>query len=158
MKTFRILLGTAALAAILSLPFIIRPYRVQGSSMYPVLQNGELIAVDTLSLGFIAPRRDELIVFYNPHKKNTTSEIDVKRVIGLPGEHVSVLADKVVVRSAAATSSIELGDGSNGLTFEMQLGPEDYFVLGDNRRDSSDSRLFGAVQPGDFIGRVILSI
>jgi len=117
---------------LLSLPLWLRPFGVKGNSMEPTLKQGDAIIVDTLSIKFIPPRRGELLVFRNPHKykDGDAIQVDVKRVIGLPGETVE----------------------------GMYLGPLDYFVMGDNRAVSTDSRQFGAVQPENFVGRPILRI
>ena len=180
------LLTIIAFTAILSLPFFLRPFAVNGSSMAPTLRSDDVVLVDTLSYRLVPIQRGELLVFRNPHRKTEGDrvEVDIKRVIGLPGETVHVRADKVVVDRACADASVPttqqvpiqpedgpcqttypadtlLGGGTaggNGNEFDMHLGPQDYFVLGDNRRDSSDSRYFGTVQPENFIGRAVLRI
>lgn len=121
---------TTFTALILSLPFVLGFYVVEGDSMAPTFTNGDVLLVEKLSYRIYKPQRGELLVFYNPHNRRETL---VKRVIGLPNERV------------------ELED------FIMQLGPNDYFVLGDNRSLSSDSRTFGAVQKTDMIGRAIIT-
>ena len=179
-------LGLAGIALILALPVFLQPYKVQGISMENTLMGGDVVLVDTLSLHVIAPRRGEILVFRNPYKVKEGDRIqaDVKLVIGLPLETVHVRRDKVVIDRACAApeaprgqqiaiqpqdgpcqstyaSSTVIGGGSYGDNtneFDMYLGPEDYFVLGDNRRDSSDSRRFGTVQPENFIGRPIIRL
>ena len=157
--------------------------------MSPALSDGDVIIVDTLSMKFLPPRRGEILVFRNPHKykDGDSIQVDVKRVVGLPGETAHVLEEKVVVTRACSADSLPsapqfsnegttdgscqktypsgtlLGGGSfpefgNGQRFEMFLGPLDYFVLGDNRQISEDSRRFGAVQPENFVGRATLRI
>jgi len=178
--------GIFFLLAILSLPFFLDPYAMNGVSMNPTLVAGDTLVVDTLSLKLFAPRRGEILVFRNPYKAAEGDRIqaDVKRVIGLPGETVHVRKDKVVIDRACDESGaaqeprrIELSEdsacrteyasgtllgggsfGNNANEFDMFLGPQDYFVLGDKRRDSSDSRRFGTVQPENFIGRPIIRI
>lgn len=164
-----------ACAAILALPWVARPYRVQGGSMYPTLKDGQVVFIETISQYVMRPSRGEIMVLHNPHKP---SETDIKRVIGLPGETVHVLPDSVVINKECLpghglpgdglpgegpcqttyATSTPIGRGNNGIVFDMFLGPLDYFVLGDDRRDSSDSRLFGAVQRENIVGRVIFSI
>ena len=180
-------LGLAGIALILALPVFLQPYKVQGISMENTLMGGDVVLVDTLSLHVIAPRRGEILVFRNPYKVKEGDRIqaDVKRVVGLPSETVHVRRDRVVISFACAqaggargpdsapvqpvdgpcqqtfASSTRIGGGSfgdNTNEFDMYLGPQDYFVLGDNRRDSSDSRYFGAVQAENFVGRSIIRI
>lgn len=139
----------------------------------------------TLSIRFMDPVRGELLVFRNPHRQTEDGhvQIDIKRVVGLPGETVHVRDEKVVIDRACSSDGTPkkpqyadeqaqdgpcqstyprntlLGGGSNGkngYNFDMYLGPKDYFVLGDNRSNSSDSRSFGAVQAENFIGRAVL--
>lgn len=179
------LLSVVSLLVILAVPFILRPYAVNGQSMETTLTSGDVVLVDALSLKLIGLERGELLVFRNPHRKKEGdhTEVDIKRIVGLPGETVHVRLDTVVIgRNCGAAgepaapqrvdiqpqdgpcqttyaSSTVLGGGSFGNNtneFDMFLGPEDYFVLGDNRADSSDSRLFGTVQPENFIGRPLL--
>jgi len=181
----RMLLSVVALGVILAVPFFLRPFAVNGISMETTLMGGDVVLVDTLSLHVIAPRRGEILVFRNPYKVKEGDRIqaDVKRVIGLPLETVHVRRDRVVISFACAqaggargpdsapvqpvdgpcqqtfASSTRIGGGSygdNGNEFDMYLGPHDYFVLGDNRRDSSDSRYFGTVQAENFVGRPII--
>lgn len=177
-------------AAIIALPWVVRPYRVQGGSMHPTLKDGQVVFIESISHYVLRPSRGEIMVLRNPHKPGET---DIKRVIGLPGETVHVLPDRVVISKACLpgqglpgqgggasgaplapqfapalpvdgpcqttyATSTPIGRGNNGIVFDMFLGPHDYFVLGDDRRDSSDSRLFGAVQRENIIGRVIFSI
>lgn len=150
-----------ALLALLSVPFFVRPYLIYGDSMYPALHNGDVVLVETLSLRFSAPQRGDIIAHRDPHKREA---VDVKRIIGLPGETVIVNERDVVITLRSGeekrfASGTQIGGaGDNGRSFLMRLGPLDFFVLGDNRRTSADSRSFGAVQPADFIGRVFLRI
>lgn len=151
------------LVLILLSPFVSTVFVISGNSMEPTLLHGETLLVDHFSLSLFAPRRGQIIVFHNPHEKAYT---DVKRVIGLPGETVEVLAESLVITHVDGTREEYSGDtffgggvrGLNGLFFKMKLGPEDYFVLGDNREASRDSRFFGAIQKIDFVGRPWLRI
>lgn len=120
------------LIVLLSLPFWLQFYAVRGGSMEPVLSQGDVVLVDTLSIKFFPPRKGEILVFRNPHgyKDGDSIQVDIKRIAGLPGETVE----------------------------GMYLGRIDYFVMGDNRAVSTDSRRFGAVQPENFVGRPFLRI
>lgn len=182
MPTYRSIPRYVLLALFIAAAFSLQPFRILGGSMYPTLHNGDILVVETLSKHVLAPRRGELIIFRNPHRME---ENDVKRVIGLPGETVHVRRDRVVVDRACDMNGIPVvptrveldapntrcrvlfgadtflgggAEGDNTNEFDMFLGPHDFFVLGDDRRDSSDSRIFGAVQPENIIGRPLLRI
>lgn len=155
------ILALVALLALISIPFFVRPYLIYGDSMYPALHDGDVVLTETLSLRFFTPQHGDIIAHRDPHKKDA---VDVKRVIGLPGETVIVNERDVVITLRSGeekrfgSGTLIGGPGDNGRAYLMRLGPEDYFVLGDNRRTSADSRSFGAVQSTDFIGRVFLRI
>lgn len=148
-----VLVATLAALALLHI------YIVRGGSMEPTYHEGERLLVEGLSY-HLGVARGEIIVFHNPH---TPAQTDIKRVIGLPGETVMIKGGQLSVRHTdgaietyAATSRI--GRGGNGSDLSMQLGPYDYFVLGDNRSQSTDSRAWGAVQPSDIIGKVLWTL
>lgn len=161
-------IATIACVAILSLPFIFRPYVVTGGSMEPAYHEGQVVWAEKLTPHFRV-WRGEVLVIRNPHDKRV---VEIKRVIGLPGETVEMGSDGVTVstgmvkgapwqcQGAPLTCALTFAEGTliggtgNG-TFRIKLGPEDYFVLGDNRSKSSDSRTFGAVQKSDIIGSVV---
>lgn len=155
------------LIVILSLPLIFRPYVVTGGSMEPVYHEGQVVWAEKLTPHFHV-WRGEVLVIRNPHDKRV---VEIKRVIGLPGETVLMGSEGVtVIRECKGEKGEERGEtgecsvsfptgtlvgGTGNGTFRIKLGPEDYFVLGDNRSKSSDSRTFGAVQKSDIIGSVV---
>ncbi len=155
--------ATAIALLILVSPFVCTIYLVQGDSMAYALRSKDILLIERVSLQMLSPRHGEIIALRNPHKP---SEIVVKRVIGLPGETMHVHdSDVVIVHVDGSEETFSkdtlMGAGSAGentLNFDMALGPSDYFVLGDNRQSSLDSRIFGAVQPQDFIGRPLLRV
>lgn len=150
---------TVLALVILALPFFIHPYVVRGGSMTPTLSEGERLVVETFSMRFAPPRRGEIIVFRNPHDKRV---IEIKRVIGLPNETVELDGDGVVVTGRDGSEEHfgegTLVGGTSNSPYRIHLGPEDYFVLGDNRSRSSDSRTFGGVQKTELVGRVIMKL
>ncbi len=132
--------GSAVLIAAFIMIFIARAYTVNGDSMLPTLHHGERLLVDKISYRFVEPSRGEIIVFKNPAD---TSEQFVKRVIGLPGDKVAILQGVVYVNDQAIAEDYTFAPARIG--FPPQIVPEDtYFVLGDNRNNSEDSR-FGRV-------------
>lgn len=158
-KKYRSAYVTALSCVVIVLPFFVHPYVVKGGSMAPALVEGQRLVVETFSHRFVAPRRGEVMVLRNPHERTVT---EIKRIIGLPNELVELGAEGVTItRKDGSTERFAEGSavgGSQNGPYRVQLGPEDYFVLGDNRSRSSDSRTFGGVQRGDFVGRVIIKL
>ena len=146
------------LAVILLLPFIFRPYAVIGGSMEPTLHDGQIVLVEKIT-PHVHIWRGEVLVILNPHDHKVT---ELKRVVGLPNERITLGENNVTVVGKDGHATTYGADTSIGLPgtgfFDIQLGPEDYMVLGDNRSKSSDSRSFGAVQMVDIIGHVIMGI
>jgi signal peptidase I len=132
--------GSAVLIAAFIMIFIARAYTVNGDSMLPTLQHGERLLVDKISYRFVEPSRGEIIVFKNP---SDTSEQFVKRVIGLPGDKVAITQGVVYINDQPIEENYTFAPARVG--FASQVVPEGtYFVLGDNRNNSEDSR-FGRV-------------
>ncbi len=157
-RTHKETIATVIALALLSSVFIFRPYVVSGGSMEPTFSANDVVIVEKVTHRFHISRGD-ILVHRNPHQKEV---IEVKRVIGLPGELVELGEDGVTVTDSEGKSTrYETGSmigGTNNGAFRMQLGPEDYLVLGDNRSKSSDGRVFGAVQQVDIIGKVVMSL
>ena len=133
---------------------VVQNYRVEGPSMVPTLQNHQYILVDKLTYFFGSPHRGAVIVFEYP---KDTSEDFVKRIVGLPGDTVQVASNGQVSVNGVAINEPYVNDLGNpyGAT-TLTLGPNQYFVLGDNRGDSSDSRAWGPVPRNEIIGRAEL--
>jgi len=141
------------------LMYSVRVAAVTGSSMEPSLHEGSRIVFDRLTVRFTGINRGDVIVFRNPRDAKT---VEVKRIIGLPGELVLIEGGTIsVTPPGGRIQEFPRGTyvGGNGQIgdFRVQLGPQEYFVLGDNRSVSTDSRAFGAVRPADIVGRVIYS-
>lgn len=137
--------------------FLIQPFFVRGASMEPNFEDGEYLIIDELSYHFREPRRGEVIVFRYPQNQ---SQFFIKRIIGLPGDTVSIQGGQVQVQNEQYKQPVFLDespylDGSvrTGGQVTYQLGDEEYFVLGDNRPASSDSRNWGKLDKELIIGR-----
>ncbi|NLJ80492.1 MAG: signal peptidase I [Firmicutes bacterium] len=133
--------------------FVARAYTVNGDSMLPTLKHGERLLVDKISYRFIAPARGEINVFKNP---SNTGEQFIKRVIGIPGDQVAIREGVVYVNDQAIEEEYILVPPR--LDFTPHRVPENsYFVLGDNRNNSEDSRFsrVGFVPRKLVIGRAI---
>lgn len=138
--------------------FIAQPYIVSGASMHPTFESGEYLIVDQLSYRFKEPARGEVIIFRFPLDQ---SKYFIKRVIGLPGETVMANGTTLSVKTANGESFVLdepyiAGDGTGA--FEKKLGSDEYFFMGDNRKASLDSRVFGAVSRSYVIGRALVRL
>ncbi len=140
------LLRTALLAGIawLALGQAARSYRVEGVSMQPTLQSGERILASPLSVRLFGIRRGDLVVFRSPRDQAASM---VKRVVALPGDTVRFEPDDVLVDVTGT------GPGKRGPA-PAPIGPDRYFVVGDNRIRSRDSRHFGALPGSAILGKV----
>ncbi len=139
--------------------FLFQPFIVKGESMVPNFQNGDYLIVDELSYKFSELQRGDVIVFKYP---KDTSQRFIKRVIGLPGETVDVVSGKVVISKGNSTFTLNEKYLPESLTtigsVKTVVGPDEYFVLGDNRGFSYDSRIWGTVPKSDIIGKVFLRL
>ncbi len=121
--------------------FLIEPYMVEGSSMYPTLVNHERLFVDKLSYYFSDPQRGEIVVFRYPKDE---SRDFIKRVIAVGGDTVEMRNGKVLVNGSALKEDYiykEDPKGQNRSNYRKSVVPQNHiFVLGDNRNNSEDSR------------------
>jgi signal peptidase I len=157
------LIQVAALVTAIVVPiryFLIQPFYVKGASMEPNFYDKEYLIIDEISYRFRNPERGEIAVFRYP---NDPSQFFIKRIIGLPGDTVTVAGGTVSVKPPDAKEST-LIDESTYLAADVitagdkkvVLGADQYFVLGDNRGASLDSRIFGDVPRANIVGRVML--
>ncbi|MEK7622222.1 MAG: signal peptidase I [Patescibacteria group bacterium] len=138
--------------------YVAQPFVVSGVSMAPSFENGEYLIIDELSYLLRHPTRGEVIVFRYPRNP---SKFFIKRVIGLPGETVTISDGEVHIKSGQTETTwsypdipTEATDSRNVYT----LGPGQYFVLGDNRSMSLDSRAWGSVDRELIKGRVLVRL
>lgn len=147
----------AVVAVFVVRTFLVQPFLVSGSSMSPNFSNGDYVLVDELTYDFRAPQRGEVVVFHDPQDYSTYF---IKRVIGLPGERVTVKNDTVTVYNAAHPNGFVLdesylpkGTDTSG-TYDFTLSSSTYLALGDNRQFSYDSRMWGPLPKSDVVGLV----
>jgi signal peptidase I len=149
-----LILLAVLLAFALVRPFFVEPFYIPSASMLPALRPGDRILVDKLSYRLGEPARGEIIVFYGPEDSGHPDEIFVKRIVGLPGEHLFIAGGKTYVEGVRIREpylkSLPNGD------FHTVVVPKDaYFVMGDNRGNSFDSRYWGAVPKDLIIGHAV---
>jgi signal peptidase I len=150
------------LAVIIVLPirlFVAQPFIVDGESMHPTFENGDYLIIDEFTYHFAAPQRGDVIVFRYP---GNTKIFYIKRIVGLPGETIHINSGKVTVTKTNG-SSLELNEPyavveDATYTLNTTLGSDQYFVMGDNRPESSDSRVWGPLPTKDIVGRVFIRI
>lgn len=156
------------LALIIVVPIrilVFQPFFVKGDSMEPNFANGDYLIVDELSYRFREPKRGEVVVFKFP---DNPSQRYIKRIVGLPEETVEMRPGKVLVYAPVEDNppvpvqlneSEYLPDYMGALEqSNLQLLENEYYVLGDNRPFSSDSRRWGALPRENIIGRVLLRL
>lgn len=139
--------------------FIVSPFVVDGDSMHPTFEHLDYLIVDQFMYYFSAPKRGDVIVFRYPNKP---SIFYIKRIIGLPGDTVSINRGVVSITTASGETA-ELTEPyivneDATYTKSVTLPADEYFVMGDNRPNSSDSRLWGPLPKKNIIGRVDLRL
>jgi signal peptidase I len=151
------LLKFTLIALIIVIPirlFVAQPFVVSGASMHPTFENGDYLIVDEISYRFHDPQRGDVIILRPP---TNTSTFYIKRIVGLPGERISFDNDTITVYNEANPDGVSwiepyIGDAPT-TNFDVSLDEDEYFVLGDNRNASSDSRSWGPLPAENIVGR-----
>jgi signal peptidase I len=147
--------------------WLVQPFFVQGASMEPNFFEREYLVVDEISYRFAPPQRGDIVIFHPPQRPD---EFYIKRVVGLPGETISLRGGRVMIANAEHPEGVALdesaylpvGTATRATTAQLAegasltLGASDYFVLGDNRGNSQDSRAFGPLERSHIVGRAWL--
>jgi len=137
--------------------FLIQPFYVKGASMEPNFYDHEYLIIDEISYRLHEPLRGDIVVFRYP---NDPRQFFIKRIIALPGERIKVSGGKVTLFNAAHPEGESLDETSYlGSAYtagekDLTLSSSEYFLMGDNRSASLDSRIFGAVPRNFIVGRV----
>ncbi|MFA5886761.1 MAG: signal peptidase I [Patescibacteria group bacterium] len=140
--------------------FLIQPFYVKGASMEPNFYDHEYLIIDELSYRFQKPERGQVVVFRYPRNPQ---EYFIKRIIALPGEEVQIKNGEIIIFNSSYPAGLTLKEKylptdletfSSGES-KIVVGPNEYFVLGDNRNASKDSRSFGAVDYSFLTGKVL---
>ena len=160
---YAILAVAAIVVALLVQAFLVKPYRIPSESMENTLLIGDRVLVDRISWRFTDPERGDIVVFHPPF----TGPVLIKRIIGLPGDTVSLKDGAVYINGAPLDEPYvrPMRNGrpeptepfSNGLPWALAepytVPADSYFVMGDNRTDSGDSREFGPVERSQMVGQ-----
>lgn len=140
--------------------YVIQRTKVDGTSMEKTLHNRDNLLVEKVTYRFHDPERFDIIVFYPYGKEEDPEDYYVKRVIGLPGETIQIKGPDIYING----TKLEENYGKDPITDEgcaidpITLADDEFFVLGDNREVSSDSRDFGPVKKKNISGRVVMRI
>ncbi len=164
LKSFFIEFGEVVIIALLIVipirAYVISPYFVKGQSMEPNFHNGDYLIIDKLSYRIGEPKRGEVIVFKAPDG----ASYYIKRIIGLPNETVEIRDGKIIIYNNDYKNGFVLKepyipaiDITQG-NIKIVLGDGEYFVLGDNRLSSYDSRSWGSLDRSKIVGRVWLRL
>lgn len=140
--------------------YLIQPFYVKGASMEPNFHDHEYLIIDEISYRINPPVRGQVVVFRYPRNPQ---EYFIKRIIGLPGEEIAIKNGQVIIYNKEYPDGFTLGEKylSDGVLTENQkeekisIPENEYFVLGDNRGASKDSRYFGSVDKSFITGKVL---
>ena len=157
------MLRFSLIALIIVIPirmFVAQPFIVSGASMQETFHTGEYLIVDQLTYQFSEAKRGDVIIFRYP---KDPSKFFIKRVIGEPGDTVNIEGSTVRISNAAEPNGFILNEPyiksmANGSSVTEVLGDREYFVMGDNRDQSSDSRVWGVLQEERIVGRAYLRL
>lgn len=135
--------------------FVFEPVRVEGFSMMPQLHNNERLFVDKMAFNFQAIARGDVVVFHYPRDP---SESFIKRVIGLPGDHIVIWGGVVYVNGQRLLEPYVPAGFQDYSDYPQVIVPRDeYFVLGDHRNSSNDSRFWGCLPDQEIFGRAVFA-
>jgi signal peptidase I len=140
--------------------FVAQPFIVSGASMEDTFQNSDYLIVDQLSYYTRDPKRGDVAIFRYPRDP---SKFFIKRIIGVPGDTVVIENESVIIRNDSFPAGVKLQepyvDDMQPNSYQKEtLGANEYFVMGDNRDESSDSRVWGVLQEEYIIGRALVRL
>lgn len=139
--------------------YVVQPFIVEGASMLPNFSDGQYLIIDEISYRFAPPKRGDVVIFHPPGDNKT---FYIKRIIGLPGETVELREGNIYVTNSENSDGFRLNEinylSKSHVTQigKTVLGEGEYYLLGDNRENSLDSRRFGPVNADQIKGRVLI--
>ncbi len=156
------LIQVAAISLAIIVPvryFLIQPFYVKGASMEPNFFDHEYLIIDELSYRFHVPSRGDIVVFRYP---NDPKQFFIKRIIGLPSETIEITGGHIKIFNSQSPNGFLLNEDAyldqdfTAMTRTVTLKSDEYYVMGDNRIASLDSRYFGPIKSSAIVGRVWL--
>lgn len=142
-------------AIFVAVNYVTGRFRIEGDSMEPTMHEGQYVIISKLAYRFGQPQRGDIIVFISPRDAQRGSERDfIKRIVGLPGETVSIADGQVFINDQPLDEPYTAAPPQYAGVWTV--GPDQYFVLGDNRNRSSDSHNWGALPAEEILGKAWL--
>lgn len=139
--------------------YVIQPFIVEGASMSPTFEDGQYLIIDEISYRFSLPQRGDVIIFHPPSDSKTYY---IKRVIGLPGETIELREGHIYIYNEEYSEGFRLNEANYLINSRITqkgktvLKDDEYYVVGDNRDNSLDSRRFGPIGPKAIKGKVLI--
>lgn len=136
--------------------FIMQPFFVNGQSMEPNFYDGDYLIVNEIDYRFNDPKRGDVIVFHYP---KDPQQFFIKRIIGLPGERIEIKNNEITIYSKESPEGLALGEDYLSQSavisgsYSQELKNDEYYVLGDNRMASADSRVWGVLEERYIVGK-----
>lgn len=140
---------------VIAVSFFIKPIVVEGVSMSPTLESKDYLLVSRQAYNFGEPERGDIVVF--PHDEGTDEKLYIKRVIGLPGDHLVIEDGKVYINDKLIKEEYIAENYTSG-DIDYKIPKGRIFVMGDNRGNSSDSRYFGTVKIDQVVGEAFVRL
>lgn len=141
--------------------YLVQPFFVKGASMEDDFHDGDYLLIDEINYRFNEPKRGDVIVFRYPENP---SQFFIKRIIGLPGETIVIKNDEITIHNSDFPEGFNLNENYLSLDqetigfFSENLDDDEYYVLGDNRLQSSDSRRWGSLEKRFITGRAFFRL
>lgn len=140
--------------------FVAQPFLVSGASMEETFHNGDYLIVDRVSYTLHDPQRGDVVIFRYP---KDPSKFFIKRIIAVPGDTITISGSTVTIKNTEFPTGFTVDEPyiksmKAGITITETLGDREYFVMGDNRDESSDSRVWGVLQEERIVGKALIRL
>ncbi len=153
LKELIILVGTALVLAWVIKSFLIQPFFIPSSSMESTLKPNDRVLVNKVIYRIRPPQRQEIIVFSSPHEQNKDL---IKRIIGIGGDTLEIKDGTIFINGNKVEEDYTVSDKDPTNYGPIKIPPNSFFMMGDNRPFSQDSRFFGVIAKDDIIGKAFI--